>query len=192
VERSILRREIFPFLQLFTLLLLATLVADFLLHQFDLVWIGRYLGIPGTLLILLSLVYSMRKRKVIRSGNPKTLLRMHELFTWLGSLMILVHAGIHFNAILPWLALAAMLVNVISGLVGRLLLERSRRHLAEKREEFQRRGLSSDGIDRAIFWDAVTIDLMKQWRTVHFPISLAFAVLGLAHIITVLLFWEWK
>lgn len=192
MERSILQREVLPFLQLFALLLLATVVADFLLHQFDLVWIGRYLGIPGTLLILLSFGYSMRKRKMIQFGSPKTLLRIHELFTWLGSLMILVHAGVHFNAILPWLALAAMLVNVVSGLVGKLLLERARRHLAEKREGFQQRGLNADGINREIFWDAVTLDLMKQWRAVHFPISLAFTVLGLAHILTIFLFWEWK
>jgi hypothetical protein len=40
--------------------------------------------------------------------------------TWLGSLMVLIHAGIHFNAILPWLATIAMGVNVISGMVGKI------------------------------------------------------------------------
>ena len=88
----------------------------------DRVWVGRYLGIPGTILILGSLVYSLRKRKYIRSGNPKTLLTLHEIGTWLGSAMVLIHAGIHFNAILPWLATIAMGVNVISGLVGKLSL----------------------------------------------------------------------
>ena len=42
---------------------------------------------------------------------------------------VLIHAGIHFNAILPWLATVAMGVNVISGMVGKLLLDRSRRHV---------------------------------------------------------------
>lgn len=192
MERSILRKEVLPFLQMFALLLLAAALGDFLLHRFQLVWIGRYLGIPGTILILLSLLYSMRKRKMIERGNPRILLRMHELFTWLGSLMILVHAGIHFNAILPWLALAAMLVNIASGMVGKFLLERARRHLAAKREGFQQLGLSATGIDRELFWDAVTVDLMKQWRAVHFPISLAFAVLGLGHILSIFLFWQWQ
>lgn len=192
MERSILRKEVLPFLQMFALLLLAAALGDFLLHRFQLVWIGRYLGIPGTILILLSLLYSMRKRKMIERGNPRILLRMHELFTWLGSLMILVHAGIHFNAILPWLALAAMLVNVASGMVGKFLLERARRHLAAKREGFLQLGLSATGIDRELFWDAVTVDLMKQWRAVHFPISLAFAVLGLGHILSIFLFWQWQ
>jgi len=192
MERSLFRRDLLPFLLLFALLLLLTLLADALLHRFDLVWIGRYLGIPGTLLILFSFGYSLRKRKRIRRGNPKTLLHLHELFTWLGSLMILVHAGVHFNAILPWLALVAMLVNVISGLVGKLLLERSRRHLAAKREVFQQQGLSGEGMEKALFWDAVTLEAMKKWRAVHFPISLAFAVLGLGHILTIFLFWQWQ
>jgi hypothetical protein len=43
--------------------------------------------------------------------------------------MVLIHAGIHFNALLPWLATVAMAVNVVSGMVGKLLLERSRRHV---------------------------------------------------------------
>ncbi len=51
------------------------------------------LGIPGTLLILFSFLYSMRKRKLIQVGRPKTLLRLHEVLTWAGALMILVHAG---------------------------------------------------------------------------------------------------
>ena len=33
---------------------------------------------------------------------------------------------------------------------------------------------------------------MKQWRVVHFPITLAFGVLGLAHILSIFLFWQWQ
>jgi hypothetical protein len=47
------------------------------------------------------LPYSLRKRKLIRSGQP---------------VMLLVHAGIHFNSILAWLATVAMIINVVSGL----------------------------------------------------------------------------
>ncbi len=192
MKQSIFLREVIPFFGMFAVLLLATLVADALLHHFQLVWIGRYLGIPGTLLILLSFTYSLRKRKLITAGNPKRLLNVHEFFTWLGSLMILIHAGIHFNAILPWLALVAMLINVVSGLTGKFLLERARRHMASKQETFRQRGLTADSIEKAVFWDAVTLDVMKKWRAVHFPITVVFAVLGLAHIFTIFLFWQWQ
>ena len=192
MERSLVRKEVLPFLLLSGSLLLATIVVDALLHRFDLVWIGRWLGIPGTILILVSFLYSMRKRKVIGFGKPKTLLNLHETLTWLGGLMILVHAGVHIYTILPWLALAAMLVNVISGMTGKLLLDRSRRFLAEKRDAYAMQGMSGEEIDKRLFWDATTFDLMKQWRAVHLPITLAFAVLGITHILSILLFWEWK
>ena len=192
MERSLISKEVIPFLLMFGTLILATIVSDALLHYFDLVWIGRYLGIPGTLLILLSLFYSMRKRKLVSFGRPKTLLMLHETLAWLGALMILVHAGIHVYAILPWLALIAMLVNVLSGMTGKFLLERSRRFVAEKKAAYASRGLPEDEVEKRLFWDATAFDLMKKWRVVHLPITLAFAVLGLTHILSIFLFWQWK
>ncbi|WP_296700038.1 hypothetical protein [Thiocapsa sp. UBA6158] len=101
MNRSIVRREVLPFLVMFGSLIVATAMTDALLHALDLYWIGRYLGIPGTFLILLSFGYSMRKRKLIRFSQPKRLLQLHEILAWLGVLMILVHAGVHVYAILP-------------------------------------------------------------------------------------------
>lgn len=192
MHRTLMRKEVLPFLGLFVSLVLATIITDALLHLFDLVWVGRWLGIPGTLLILSSFLYSMRKRKRISFGKPKTLLTLHETLTWIGALMILVHAGIHIYAILPWLALAAMLVNVISGMTGKFLLDRSRRFLAEKQSYYASQGMSKAAIEKKLFWDATTFDLMKKWRAVHLPITLAFVVLGLTHILSIFLFWQWQ
>jgi hypothetical protein len=188
---SLWRRHILPFTLLLGLLAVATLAGDWLLHRFNLVWVGRYLGIPGTLLIIGSLFYSLRKRKMITAGNVKSWLNMHEIGTWLGSLMVLLHAGIHFNAILPWLATVAMGVNVISGMVGKLLLARSREHVLGQRDHYQLRGLSKDEVERAVFWDAVTLDAMTKWRKVHIPIFVVFAALALGHIVSIFLFWGW-
>ena len=109
-----------------------------------------------------------------------------------GSTMILVHPGIHVYAILPWLALIAMLVNVLSGMTGKFLLERSRRFMAQKKAAYASRGLPEDEVEKRLFWDATTFDLMKKWRVVHLPIPLAFAVLGVTHILSIFLFWRWK
>lgn len=188
---SLWRQHILPFTLLVGLLAAATLAGDYLLHRLNLVWVGRYLGIPGTILIIASLTYSLRKRKYITTGNPKSLLKLHELGTWLGSLMVLIHAGIHFNAILPWLATTAMGVNAISGMVGKLLLDRSRHHVQGQREHFQLRGLSRPEMEQAMFWDAVTLDAMTKWRKVHIPIFIVFSVLALGHIISIFLFWGW-
>lgn len=189
---SLLSREVIPFYLSLALLGGAALALDALLHLSDMVWIGRYLGIPGVLLIIASSGYSMRKRKLIKAGKPANLLRWHERLAWAGSLLILVHAGIHFNAILAWLAVWAMLINVASGLTGKFLLERSRKRLEATRAGLRAQGLSSAEVEERTHWDSLTFDAVKQWRVVHLPITLAFAILALAHIVAIFLFWGWK
>jgi hypothetical protein len=189
-KARLLSREVLPHFLAFAALVAATLAIDVALHLLGAVWVGRYLGIPGVLLIVGSFVYSLRKRKLIRLGKPVALLRLHERMAWAGSLLVLVHAGIHFNALLGWLAVAAMMINVGSGLTGKFLLERSRRRLTESRQRLRDQGLSDEEVDDRLYWDSLIFDVVKQWRVIHFPITLAFAVLALAHIIAVLLFWS--
>lgn len=192
MKPHLLTREVLPFLVSFAALVLSALFLDAVLHFLNLVWIGRYLGIVGTLLVLFSFRYSLRKRKIIKTGNPAVLLRRHELLAWLGSLLILVHAGIHFNSILGWLAVCAMLINICSGLAGKYLLERSRKRMLEARQAMLRRGVPEAELEEHVLLETMTFDVVKQWRAVHFPITLAFGVLALAHIIAVFLFWGWK
>lgn len=188
---SLLSREVMPFALMLLALIGAALAADAGLHLAGLVWIGRYLGIPGVLLILASSAYSLRKHKVISSGKPVTLLRLHERLAWAGSLLILVHAGIHFNAVLAWLAIAAMLINVASGLTGKYLMGPSRKRLVANRAQLLEAGLSDGALEDETYWDSLTYDLVKSWRVVHLPITLAFCVLALAHIASTVLFWGW-
>jgi len=176
---SLWRQHILPFCLLLGLLAAATLAGDYLLHRLNLVWVGRYLGIPGTVLIIISLLYSLRKRKYFTAGNPKSLLTFHEFSAWLGSLLVLIHAGIHFNAILPWLATVANCWG------------QSRRHVQGEREDLQLRGFSRVEVEQALFWDAVTLDAMTKWRKVHIPIFIVFVILALGHIISIFLFWGW-
>nr|WP_315491165.1 hypothetical protein [uncultured Rhodoferax sp.] len=192
LKAHLISREVVPFFLSLLALAAAALLCDAALHLLNAVWIGKWLGIPGTLLIIGSLGYSLRKRKLIRSGNPATLLRLHEYMAWAGSLLVLVHAGIHFNAILGWLAVWAMLINVASGLTGKFLLNRSRRRLEDARQKMREQGLSPEQMAERTYWDSLTFDAVKHWRSVHIPITLAFAVLALAHIIAVFLFWGWR
>lgn len=192
LKARLFRREVLPFVASFALLATVALAFDGLLHWLDLLWVGRWLGIPGTLLIIGSTAYSLRKRKLIQRGHPATLLRWHELLAWLGSLLVLVHAGVHFNAILGWLAVWAMLINVGSGLTGKFLLDRSRRRIEEARQRMRARGLPEAELADQLYWDSLTFDAVKQWRVVHFPITLAFSVLATAHIVAIFLFWGWN
>ncbi|MDA9524755.1 hypothetical protein XI06_31795 [Bradyrhizobium sp. CCBAU 11434] len=189
---DLLRREILPFFAAFAALVLVALLVDAVLHAFGKVWIGRYLGIPGTLLILASFSYSLNKRKLLDLGRPVQLLVFHQRMAWAGSLLILVHAGVHFNAILPWLAVGAMLTNVGSGLTGKYLLKSAGLRLESARQKLREEGVSQAALDEQLYWDSLAFDAVRQWKIVHLPITLAFAVLAIAHVVTVLLFWGWR
>jgi hypothetical protein len=191
-KARLIRREVLPHLVALAALVALTLAIDAGLHGADAVWVGRYVGVPGVLLIVGSFGYSLRRRKLIAVGKPAQLLRLHEWMAWVGSLMVLVHAGIHFNALLAWLAVAAMLVNVASGLTGKYLIEGSRRRLTEAQTRLREQGLTSDEQEERLHWDSVTFDVVKRWRRVHFPITLAFGVLAAAHVATILVFWSWR
>ena len=189
---SLLSREVAPFYLSLLALLLATLAVDAALHLLNLVWVGKWLGIPGVLLICGSFGYSLRKRKLISQGQPAKLLRLHERMAWAGSLLILVHAGIHFNAVLAWLAVGAMLLNVASELTGKFLLRRAGLRLAETTQRLREEGLNAQALENRLYWDSLTYDTVKQWRVLHYPITLAFAVLGTAHIVSAVVFWGWS
>jgi hypothetical protein len=187
------RREVLPFLLMFGALAAVALVSDALLHASGRSGIARYLGIPGVLLIVASFGYSLRKRKAIRFGRPAQWLRVHEAMAWSGSALVLVHSGLTLHAVLAWLALGAMLINVVSGLTGQFLLSRSRRRLEQARQAAMqpiRPGPSARELEEQLLREGLTFQVVKQWRTVHLPITLAFAALATAHVVAELLFWS--
>jgi len=191
-QGSLFSRDVVPFYLALLALLAAALAIDAALHLLNLVWVGTWLGIPGVLLICGSFGYSLRKRRLIGRGRPATLLRLHEVMAWAGSLLILVHAGIHFNAVLAWLAVGAMLLNVASGLTGKFLLRRAGAHLAATTLRLRNEGLTEAALADRLHWDSLTYDTIRQWRVLHYPIALAFAVLAIAHIISSVIFWGWS
>jgi len=184
----ILFKHVLPFLIWYSLMILVTIAIDYLLHTYQWVHVGLYFGYIGTLAIILSFVYSLRKRLYIRQGSAKKYLMFHEYMAWAGSVMILVHAGIHFNAQLAWLAVVMLLINVASGLVGKFLLKSAGDSLSASRMELETRGISKEEVDKKLFFDAIMVDAMRKWREIHLPISLMFGILALLHIITVFMF----
>jgi hypothetical protein len=186
---------VLPFLLMFGALAALALVSDALLHATGRSGIARYLGIPGALLIVASFGYSLRKRKAIRFGRPAQWLRVHEAMAWSGSALVLVHAGTTLHAVLAWLALGAMLINVVSGLTGQFLLSRSRRGVEQARQSATApigRGPFARELEEQRLRESLALQVVKQWRTVHLPITLGFAALATAHIVAELLFWNWQ
>jgi hypothetical protein len=85
--------------------------------------VGYWLGIAGSLLMLLLLVYPLRKRmrslRVI--GTVAFWFRAHMILGVFGSVLILWHANFRLGSINSNVALLAMLVVATSGIFGRYL-----------------------------------------------------------------------
>ncbi len=188
MKKSIIFKDIIPFIVWFSTLIFSAIFIDIILHYFDLIFVGRYLGYLGTFTIMVSFLYSLNKRKIISISTPKFLLDYHEYFALSGSVMILVHAGIHINAILPWLAIGMLLINVASGLVGKHLLAEANKTMRERKSELKKAGKSEEEIKKEIFWDSITMDSMKNWRTIHLPITFFLGLFSLIHIISVMFY----
>jgi hypothetical protein len=188
MKEPIFIKYVLPFMHWYALMVFITIAIDYALHKFQIVINNYYLGFAGTFILLLSFLYSLKKRKILKSGSPKKLLMLHEYLAWLGSIILLVHAGIHFNAILPWLAVLMLLISVASGLIGKFLLKKSSAHLKEKKQYMLDNGLDKTVADKKLFLDAITVDLMKKWRMFHIPITLFLVVFSLLHIITIIIF----
>jgi hypothetical protein len=85
--------------------------------------VGYWLGIAGSGLMLLLLLYPMRKRiKALRAiGSVAFWFRTHMILGVIGPLLVLLHANFRLGSINSNVALVAMLVVAISGVVGRYL-----------------------------------------------------------------------
>ena len=184
-------KNILPLVLIYLAFVAAAAVIHLVLHSAGQKWILRYLGIAGTLLILTSFIYSLRKRKIISFGKPKLLLQIHEVMAWSGAVLILAHSGIDFEAVIPRAAVFAMLIVVASGLTGKYLLKNARENIKSRRSELKAKNLSEEEIEKELFSLSLLADKMQMWRSVHIPLTVIFAALALLHIIITLLFWRW-
>jgi hypothetical protein len=187
-----LLRRAFPLAISYLLLISAAIAIDYLLHLLDMMWVGRYFGISGTAFLGSSFVYSMRKKKVITSGAMKLFLRIHCNFGWIGTLMILVHSGVHFNAVLPWAATTLMMIVTASGHVGQYLLRKVREEVRLKKKLPDHASMNDDELEKHFYWDSLTISAMEEWRSVHMPLVSLLLALTLVHVFSLMFLWNWR
>lgn len=178
---SLLIRRALPLLVSFTVLIVLALLLDYFLHGAGLVWVGRYLGITGTLFLLLSFVYSARKQKIVHTGPVRIFLQIHCRVGWIGTLMLLVHSGVHFNAFLPWAATVLLLIVTGSGHVGQ--------YIYRKAKDEMRYGVEDE---KLLYWDSLTVNALGRWRKVHMPLVSLFLGIALFHILSIFFLWNWK
>lgn len=193
--QSLLIKRAFPLSISYLLLIVAALSLDYLLHVANLSWVGRYLGPVGTLFLIFSFGYSARKKRLVRSGTMKFFLRMHCNAGWVGTLMILVHSGVHFNALLPWAATGLMMVVTASGHIGQYLVRRFREEVKLKKKQL---GIPDSAdpdeylSDLQHLLDSMTVKWLEQWRAIHLPLVSFLVGMVLFHILSIACFMNWR
>jgi hypothetical protein len=157
-------------------------------RQFGHTQAGHVLGWIGLAMILVVFAYPAERWFHPNRVWSKPGLYIHEGFGILGALLILVHSGAHFHAVVPVMALSALGLVVVSGIVGEFLHTLAFRSLYEQRHELAREGLTEEAIEARLKELASQEGVLRWWPWVHVPLTAVFVVLAIAHIMGALYF----
>lgn len=120
--------------------------------------IGYWLGVVGGSMMLLLLLYPLRKHvRAMRGwGSPKIWLAGHMVLGIGGPLLILLHCGFQVGSMNAAAALYSMCIVAASGVIGRFLYVRVNRGLVAERNALGelRRQMGFDGERRSMLWFA--------------------------------------
>ena len=135
--------------------------------------VGYWLGIAGGSLMLLLLLYPLRKRiKGLRAlGTVGFWFRSHMILGVVGPVLVLWHANFRLGSINSNVALVAMLVVAVSGVVGRYLYSKIHLGLYGRKAEVQEILADADALKEAIGVDRSVADRLVEQLS-------AFAQLG--------------
>lgn len=122
--------------------------------------VGYWLGIAGSGLMLLLLLYPLRKRvKFSRLlGSVAFWFRVHMILGVVGPVLILLHANFRLGSINSNMALAAMLVVAVSGIVGRYLYGKIHLGLYGRKAEVQEILADADKLKAIVGADLAVTD----------------------------------
>ena len=143
---------------------------------------GHVVGWVGFACIVLTCVYPIKKRSRRHPGWPKRWFQAHMIFGVFGPLVIVVHSGAHFHALVPIAAMFAMAIVVLSGVVGQVLHYLAFREVNDYRRELAAQGLSETDIESQIHSLAHREEALRLWQCIHGPVTAIFVVLTLMHI----------
>ena len=135
--------------------------------------VGYWLGIAGGSLMLLLLLYPLRKRiKGLRAlGTVGFWFRSHMILGVVGPVLVLWHANFRLGSINSNVALVAMLVVAVSGVVGRYLYSKIHLGLYGRKAEVREILADADALKEAIGVDRSVADRLVEQLS-------AFAQLG--------------
>ncbi|MCS6264388.1 MAG: hypothetical protein H8K11_11585 [Nitrospira sp.] len=149
---------------------------------------GHAAGWVGLAVTLLVFVYPLRKRISPARRWPRGWFRVHMVAGVVGPLLIFLHSGAHYHALVPILAMLSMVIVVVSGIVGQAVHAFSLRALNDQRRRLQHEGLSDSDIDAQLHGMASQEEAFRMWQAIHAPMTLMFLVFTLLHVAGALFF----
>ncbi|MCW2278626.1 hypothetical protein [Heliophilum fasciatum] len=149
----------------------------------DLLYFSGWLG---TVMVLASLGYSVKKLWKPLPGKLGTWLDLHMVLSMAGNFFVCLHVGGRSFALVPWLTFVFFLVVMLSGLVGYYLHFYSKRKIAQERKELKEEGLAPAEQEEALAWLITGEQILAGWRKVHIPLNITLGLLLLLHIVSAL------
>jgi hypothetical protein len=143
---------------------------------------GHVMGWLGLGTILLAFVYPIKKRLTPNRRWPRDWFRVHLVAGVMGPLLILLHSGAHLHALVPSLALAAMAVVAVSGIVGQGVHYLALRTLNDRRRQLHDQGVSADEVEVCLHRMAAQEEAFRLWQSIHAPMTFMFLVLTVLHV----------
>ncbi|MEQ1636330.1 MAG: hypothetical protein ABL903_06535 [Methylococcales bacterium] len=146
---------------------------------------GHMVGWIGLAVMLSVFVYSVKKRQSQRqkSAWPKGWFWVHQVAGVVAPVLILIHAGSHFHALVPLLALVTMGIVALTGLIGVAVHRKALGLLKNTRQELLSQGLSPEVVEAQLYDLASSEETFRLWQLIHVPMVILFLVLLTAHIL---------
>ncbi len=126
--------------------------------------VGYYLGIIGSLMMLMLLLYPLRKR--LRSmriiGNVRGWFRLHMLLGVVGPGLVILHSNFSLGSLNSTIALFAMLTVAGSGYIGRFLYAHIHRGLYGKKLNAQEMKAEIAALHKDLALDEASRDAVNR------------------------------
>jgi hypothetical protein len=150
---------------------------------------GQVTGWIGLAIILMVFGYPLRKRAHQNRLWPHRWLQIHMVAGVLGPLVVILHAGVlHMHALVPILAMVAMGIVALSGIIGQHVHYLAFRTLYKKRHELLEQGVSPEEVETRLLDMTAREKMFRVWQMIHAPMTLMFMALVALHVIGALYF----
>jgi hypothetical protein len=128
---------------------------------------GHLIGVAGSVLILMTLIYPYRKHVQGKKGR-KNPLPPHIYYGLVGPILVVVHAGGELGSLIGKLLFLSMFLVVFSGIAGKFLFKRVNRTLKGAKKDL-------DVLKKAFEERRSELDVKTCRDYLNFGISLAWA-----------------